>query len=110
MSCTNGIQPECNAFFESKEGASVVTVVYGYYINWGRPNHNVNRVRGVKDMLVEAGYSVQLKHDDVTMDYISLCHEDKEICRHDDIQHNRNFRNLPRFTDELVTKFIETVE
>lgn len=56
------------------------------------------------------GYSVQLKHDEIGMDYISLEVGDQVIARADKIQSNQNFRSLASNSVALVEEFDESMD
>lgn len=109
MSCTTIKDPSCNAFYEGKESMPTICLSYGYYINWGKPNYNPRRVDGLKDKLIALGYSVQLAMDEEKQHFVSLVLEGKVICGHEDMQHNRNYRNLGTIADELVDQFSAAV-
>ena len=109
MSCTTGLQPECTAFYEGKNGTTV-TIRFGFYLNWGRPNYNCNRVDPIKNALLKLGFSVQMSLDQETSDYVSLQVDDKEIVRNDNLQHNKNFRGADILREELVEEFNSSYE
>ena len=107
MACTTGLNPECNAFIKGKDELPTVTIYYGFYVNWGRPNYNTNRVSIIRDALVGMGYSIQMKIDEAHSDFVSLMLNDEVVCKMDDMQHNRNYRSLRMNSEELVDQFVE---
>lgn len=66
-------------FAEAQEGKPTVTLKYGLYINWGRPNHNPSRIMNVAQGLADNGYGVQFEHDEAGEHFIVLCVDGKEV-------------------------------
>lgn len=64
----------------AEEGKVTVTLKYGLYINWGRPNHNPSRIENVASILKTKGFGVQFEHDKDGEHYVALIVDGEEVC------------------------------
>lgn len=104
------MHPDLNKLFcsPSVEGKETVTVKFGLYINWGSPNRNPSRIQNVATALQELGYGVQFSFDNSgASHYVALCTaEGREVCRNEDLQHNRNYSKNKANSDALVEEYV----
>lgn len=91
------------------DGMPTVLLRYGYYMNWGRPNHNISRVKFVIDALRKYDYGIKLEHDEEALDYVSVSYGD--VCvENKGFQSNRNYHNMQSAADMLAEEFHFAVE
>ena len=94
-------------------GKPNVCVIFGLYINWGRPNHNDSRITFVIRGLQEKGYGVRIKHLQTDRPHaiaIAIEEGEEEIVSHDEIQHNKHYSNLKSNSEALVRSFEEELK
>jgi len=117
MACKDDKIDVNNAFHGNKdENDTTITLNYGPYMNWGRWNHNANRIQPLIQRLLDNGINVQLKHDEKETSWndhgwvkIFLGEkEQEELASSDDIQHNRNWHErvkaMLKLADECMEK------
>jgi len=110
MACSNSANDVNNKLFSSnKEGMPTITIAYGAYMNWGRWNHNTERIQGLENILLEAGYNVQLEHDEKEEGegWVSIKFDAEELAMSNDVQHNRNYDNRQELLKELGNEAIK---
>jgi len=110
MACSNSAKDVNNKLFSSnKEGMPTITIAYGAYMNWGRWNHNTGRIQGLENILLEAGYTVQLEHDEKEEGegWVLIKLDAEELAMSKDLQHNRNYNNRQEFLKELGNEAIK---
>jgi len=110
MACSNSAKDVNNKLFSSnKEGMPTITIAYGAYMNWGRWNHNTGRIQGLENILLEAGYNVQLEHDvkEEGEGWVSIKLDAEVLAMINDLQHNRNSNNRQELLKGLGNKAIK---
>ena len=104
MSCSVTLHPDCNKkICDARDGKCNVTILYGIYINWGSPNRNPSRVMYLADLLKAEGYGVQLQYkEDNPQHKVSLIVDGAEVCKSDDLMHNRTYSQREANSSALV--------
>ena len=98
---------ECNKLVMApKDDMPLIVLKFGYYVNWGRPNHNPSRLDPIINLLGSKGYGVQLEHDADVPDYVEflLKSDNSVLCKDDTFQHNANYHKRDDLTSDLIEK------
>jgi len=77
----------------------------------GRWNHNSRRVAALAELLVAKGFAVQLEHVEAeaeeSRDTVEVLKGEQVLARHEDYQHNRNFRQLGDNAEKMLATVVE---
>ena len=98
------MQPGMNDHHAAKgDQKGSVVLVYGYYVNWGRVNHNTNRINYFVHALVNSGFEVQMEYHEHDADYVIAKTKDgKEIFKIAGALHNKNWGNYEDLAEDMV--------
>lgn len=113
MACSNSPTDKNNIFFPaSNASAPTLILAFGAYKNWGRWNHNTQRIQSLADYLVDQGYSVQLQHDEEEKGdgWVVVLSDGNELARLEDVQHNRNYSKRVEMLNQMGTEILEKIQ
>jgi len=110
--CSNST--DINAL-HSVDSTITVTVKYSPYMNWGRWNHNPNRINELIQALNSAKLNVQLEHDptETPEQWVRITDSaGNDLAYHESVQHNRSYGQrkelLAQMAKEAIGKVLDS--
>ena len=94
LACVSVEGDVLNALHSVDGSTKTITLRFGLYINWGRPNKNTSRINELIQLLTSGGCSVQLQFDDSFEAGVEVLCDGESVYKKDDYQHNKNYRRL----------------